>query len=83
VPVADVLDAVRAGAAASTTGDVLESARLFDVYTGEQVGAGLRSLAFALRLRAADRTLTADETAAVRAAVVAEAERRFGATLRA
>jgi phenylalanyl-tRNA synthetase beta chain len=83
VPVADVLDAVRAGAAASTTGDVLESARLFDVYTGEQVGEGLRSLAFALRLRAADRTLTADETAAVRAAVVAEAERRFGATLRA
>jgi phenylalanyl-tRNA synthetase beta chain len=83
VPVADVLDAVRTGAAASTAGDVLESARLFDVYTGEQVGEGLRSLAFALRLRAADRTLTADETAAVRAAVVEEAERRFGATLRA
>lgn len=82
VPVADVLDAVRTGAAAAPAGDVLESARLFDVYTGEQVGAGNRSLAFALRLRAADRTLTADETAAVRAAVVAEAERRFGATLR-
>ncbi|WP_454049040.1 phenylalanine--tRNA ligase subunit beta [Cellulomonas sp. Marseille-Q8402] len=83
VPAADVLDAVRTGAAASSAGDVLESARLFDVYAGEQVGAGLRSLAFALRLRAADRTLTADETAAVRAAVVAEAARRFGATLRA
>lgn len=83
VPVADVLAAVRAGAAASSAGDVLESARLFDVYAGEQVGAGHRSLAFALRLRAADRTLTADETAAVRGAVVAEAERRFGATLRA
>lgn len=83
VPVADVLAAVRDGAAASAAGDVLESARLFDVYTGEQVGAGHRSLAFALRLRAADRTLTADETAAVREAVVAEAERRFGATLRA
>jgi phenylalanyl-tRNA synthetase beta chain len=83
VPVADVLDAVRTGAAASSAGEVLESARLFDVYAGEQVGEGQRSLAFALRLRAADRTLTADETAAVRAAVVAEAERRFGATLRA
>ncbi|NKY11172.1 phenylalanine--tRNA ligase subunit beta [Cellulomonas hominis] len=83
VPVADVLAAVRDGAAASSAGDVLESARLFDVYTGEQVGAGHRSLAFALRLRAADRTLTADETAAVREAVVAEAGRRFGATLRA
>lgn len=83
VPVSDVLAAVRDGAAASSAGDVLESARLFDVYTGEQVGAGHRSLAFALRLRAADRTLTADETAAVREAVVAEAGRRFGATLRA
>jgi phenylalanyl-tRNA synthetase beta chain len=83
VPAADVLDAVRAGAAASPAGVVLESAELFDVYTGEQVGAGQRSLAFALRLRAADRTLTAEETAGVREAVVAEAHRRFGATLRA
>jgi phenylalanyl-tRNA synthetase beta chain len=83
VPAADVLDAVRAGAAASPAGEVLESAELFDVYTGEQVGAGQRSLAFALRLRAADRTLTAEETAGVREAVVAEAHRRFGATLRA
>ena len=56
---------------------------LFDVYVGEQVGAGKRSLAFALRLRADDRTLTAQETAGVREAVVAEAARRFGATLRA
>ncbi|HEY0186081.1 MAG TPA: phenylalanine--tRNA ligase subunit beta [Cellulomonas sp.] len=83
VPVADVLDAVRSGAAGGPAGDVLESAELFDVYTGEQVGEGLRSLAFALRLRAADRTLTAEETAGVREAVVAEAARRFGATLRA
>ncbi len=83
VPAADVLDAVRAGAVASEAGDVLEDVRLFDVYTGDQVGVGKRSLAFALRLRAADRTLTAAETAAVRASVVAEANRRFGATLRA
>ncbi|GEL94204.1 phenylalanine--tRNA ligase subunit beta [Cellulomonas composti] len=83
VPAADVLAAVRVGAAASTAGDVVEDVRLFDVYEGEQVGPGHRSLAFALRLRAADRTLTADETAAVREAVVAEAARRFGATLRA
>ncbi|MDM7856234.1 phenylalanine--tRNA ligase subunit beta [Cellulomonas alba] len=83
VPAAEVLAAVRAGAAASEAGDVVEDVRLFDVYTGDQVGAGNRSLAFSLRLRAADRTLTAAETAAVRAAVVAEAGRRFGATLRA
>ncbi len=83
VPAAEVLDAVRAGAAASAAGDVVEDVRLFDVYTGAQVGEGQRSLAFSLRLRADDRTLTAQESAAVRDAVVAEAHRRFGATLRA
>lgn len=83
VPAGDVLEAVRAGAAASPAGDVLEDVRLFDVYTGEQVGPGRKSLAFSLRLRAADRTLTAAETAGVRESVVAEAHRRCGATLRA
>ena len=47
------------------------------------MGDDRKSLAFALRLRADDRTLTAQEAAAVREAVVAEAHRRFGATLRA
>lgn len=83
VPAADVLDAVRTGAAAGPAGDVVEDVRLFDVYVGDQVPDGTRSLAFSLRLRAADRTLTAQETAGVREAVVAEAQRRFGATLRA
>jgi len=83
VPVADVLAAVRAGAAASPAGDVVEDVRLFDVYEGDQVAEGHRSLAFSLRLRAGDRTLTAAETAGVREAVVAEAAARFGATLRA
>lgn len=83
VPAAEVLDAVRAGASASPAGDVAEDVRLFDVYVGDQVPDGTRSLAFSLRLRAADRTLTAQETAAVRESVVAEAQRRFGATLRA
>ncbi|GAA3811065.1 phenylalanine--tRNA ligase subunit beta [Cellulomonas soli] len=83
VPAEQVLDGVRAGAVASPAGDVLEDVRLFDVYTGSQVPEGTRSLAFSLRLRAQDRTLTAQETAAVRDAVVAEVGRRFGATLRA
>ncbi|WP_448060334.1 phenylalanine--tRNA ligase subunit beta [Cellulomonas hominis] len=82
VPTAELERAVRAGAA-TVAGDVLEELRLFDVYTGEQVGPGKKSVAFSLRLRAADRTLTAEETAAVRDAVVAEAGRRWGATLRA
>lgn len=83
VAAADVLAAVRRGASASPAGDVVEDVRLFDVYVGDQVPAGTRSLAFALRLRAADRTLTAQEQAAVREAVVAETHARFGATLRA
>ncbi|WP_348525539.1 phenylalanine--tRNA ligase subunit beta [Litorihabitans aurantiacus] len=63
-------------------GDLAESVELFDVYTGDQVGEGKKSLAFALRLRAADRTLTAAETAGVRDAVVALAAERVGGVLR-
>lgn len=63
-------------------GSLLEDLRLFDVYTGAQVGDGRRSLAYSLRLRAPDRTLTADEATRVRDAAVAEARRRHGAELR-
>lgn len=77
VPVADVARALAEGA-----GPLLESVRLFDVYEGPQVPEGSRSLAFALRLRAPDRTLGSAEIADVRAAALASAERRCGATLR-
>ena len=56
-------------------GDLLEDVRLFDVYTGEQVGEGQRSLAFTLRFRAPDRTLTSEEANAARDAAVALAGR--------
>ena len=77
LPSAEVAGALRAGA-----GELLESIRLFDVYTGDQVGVGHKSLAFTLRLRAPDRTLTAAEAAGVRDAAVAEAARRYGVVLR-
>ncbi len=77
VPAADVRAAVVAGA-----GELLEDATLFDVYTGEQVGAGKKSLAYSLRLRAADRTLGADDVRSVRESVVAAAAERVGAVLR-
>jgi phenylalanyl-tRNA synthetase beta chain len=83
VPAADVQAALVAGAAAVDGGELLEDIRLFDVYTGEQVGAGRKSLAYTLRFRAPDRTLTAAEATAARDAAVAEAERRVGAILRA
>jgi len=77
VPAARVEAAVRAGA-----GELLESVRLFDEYRGPQVPAGHRSLAFSLRLRAPDRTLTAAEVAGVRDAALAAAARETGAVLR-
>lgn len=77
VPATAVTDALRAGA-----GELVESVTLFDVFTGEQVGEGKRSLAFALRFRASDRTLAADEVAAARDAAVAEAQRATGAVQR-
>ena len=77
VTAADVEAALREGA-----GDLLESIRLFDVYTGDQVGAGHKSLAFALRFRAPDRTLTEEETTAARDAAVALAAERTGAVQR-
>ncbi len=82
VPAADVQAALVAGVAAAGAGPLLEEIRLFDVYTGEQAGEGSKSLAYTLRLRAPDRTLTAEEVGAARDAAVAEAARRTGAVLR-
>jgi phenylalanyl-tRNA synthetase beta chain len=70
------------GGGSTGTAGLLEEIRLFDVYTGAQVGEGRKSLAYRLRLRAPDRTLTTEEIIAVRDAAVAEAARRTGAVLR-
>ncbi|GAA4991882.1 phenylalanine--tRNA ligase subunit beta [Yinghuangia aomiensis] len=77
VSAAAVEAALRDGA-----GALLESLRLFDVFTGEQIGEGRKSLAYALRFRAADRTLTVEEATAARDAAVALAAERTGAVLR-
>ncbi|MGW1270642.1 phenylalanine--tRNA ligase subunit beta [Streptomyces sp. NPDC002491] len=78
VPHAEVEAALREGA-----GELLEAIRLFDVYeNAEQLGDGRKSLAYALRFRAADRTLTVDEASAARDAAVALAGERTGAVLR-
>ena len=73
-----VVDAVRDGA-----GELLEDVRLFDVYTGPQIGDGRKSLTLALRFRAPDRTLTEDEASAARDAAVKTAADRVGAVQRA
>ena len=73
----DVEDALAAGA-----GELLESLRLVDDYRGDGIPAGTRSLTFALRFRASDRTLTAAEATDAKLAGVAVASERFGATIR-
>jgi phenylalanyl-tRNA synthetase beta chain len=77
VTVAQVEQAIREGA-----GDLLEQVRLFDVYQGPQIPEGHRSLAFALRFRATDRTLDAGEITAVREAIIGRAVANCGASLR-
>jgi phenylalanyl-tRNA synthetase beta chain len=77
VSAADLAETLRGGA-----GPLLESVRLFDVYTGEQIGEGKKSLAFAMRFRAPDRTLTDAEVAEAREAAVALAVERHGAVHR-
>jgi phenylalanyl-tRNA synthetase beta chain len=77
VPAAEVETAVREGA-----GDLLERMSLFDVYRGEQIGEGNKSLALRLEFRAADRTLTDEEVAERRAAVERELS-EIGGRLRA
>ncbi|MFT4041919.1 MAG: phenylalanine--tRNA ligase subunit beta [Gordonia sp. (in: high G+C Gram-positive bacteria)] len=77
VPAADVRRLLIDGA-----GELLEAIELFDVFTGDQVGAGFKSLTFALRFRADDRTLTEEEANAAKLAAVARAADGVGARLR-
>jgi phenylalanyl-tRNA synthetase beta chain len=77
VPADEVLAALREGA-----GELLEDVALFDVYAGKGIEEGKKSLAFGLRFRADDRTLTADEASAAREGAVALAAERFGAVQR-
>ena len=63
------------------SGDLLESVELFDVYEGEQLGEGLRSLAYSVTFRASDRTLSGDEMEAVRKEITKSAA-ALHATLR-
>lgn len=77
VPAQAVADAVCEGA-----GDLLEDLQLFDVFTGPQLGEHRKSLTFALRFRAPDRTLTEDDATAARDAAVRRAAEAVGAELR-
>jgi phenylalanyl-tRNA synthetase beta chain len=76
LPAARVREAVLAGG-----GELLRSARIFDLYRGEQVGEGRKSLALRLEFRAPDRTLT-DEEVADRREAIKQALGEIGGSLR-
>ena len=67
---------------ATGAGEMLESITLFDVYRGDQVGPGRKSLAYRLAFRAPDRTLRTEEVSALRDAALARAAVDLGATQR-
>jgi phenylalanyl-tRNA synthetase beta chain len=81
-----VPDAVPAGAVEATIGEagspLVVDHRLFDVYRGDALGAGHRSLAYRLRLQATDRTLTDRDVAEVRERIIDAVASTHGATLR-
>jgi phenylalanyl-tRNA synthetase beta chain len=65
VPAAAVEQTLR-----SATGDLLEAVRTFDEFRSDSLGSGRRSLAFALRFRSPDRTLTDTDIAGARQAAI-------------
>jgi len=77
VPAVHVRDLI-----AQTGMSLVRSVVLFDIYRGEQVGAGKKSLAYRLTYQADDRTLTDREVAKLRGKIVRRLERELGATLR-
>jgi phenylalanyl-tRNA synthetase beta chain len=78
VPVARVQEVMLAAG-----GPMLAGVALFDEYTGEQVGAGKRSLAFSLTYQAADRTLTDADAKQIRERIAKALTDELGAVLRA
>jgi phenylalanyl-tRNA synthetase beta chain len=78
VPAADLIAAAREAA-----GDELREMRPFDVYHGEQVGEGRKSIALAVSFQSSERTLTDEDAAELRRRIVAALAERFGAELRA
>ncbi len=78
VSVAEVEGVVR-----QAGGDLIADVRLFDLYRGDQLGQGKKSLAYSIVYQAADRTLTDEDVAEVRQRIVKALEEDLSAKLRA
>jgi len=70
-------------AAGEAAGPSLREMRAFDVYRGEQVGPGRKSIAFSVTFQSPERTLTDEDAAGLRSRIVEALEQAFGAELRA
>jgi phenylalanyl-tRNA synthetase beta chain len=79
----DVPAAALVAAAREAAGPELREMTPFDVYRGEQVGPGRKSIAFRVEFRSPERTLTDEEAAGLRQKIVDALQERFGAELRA
>jgi phenylalanyl-tRNA synthetase beta chain len=85
--IAVVVDRSVAGSAlteaiVASAGELLESVKVFDVYTGDRIGNDKKSVALALVYRHGDRTLTDEEVTETHARVLLQLEQSFGAELR-
>ncbi len=78
VPAGDLVAAAREAA-----GSELHEMRAFDVYRGDQVGPGKKSVAFAVTFQSPDKTLTDEEAGELRNRIVERLRDAFGAELRA
>jgi phenylalanyl-tRNA synthetase beta chain len=63
-------------------GRLLDAVRLFDIYRGDQIGSGRKSLAYNLSYQAADRTLNAEEVGKLREQIIKNLEKELGAQIR-
>jgi phenylalanyl-tRNA synthetase beta chain len=77
IPAAEVEHLIR-----QTGGATLTDVRLFDVYRGEQIGVGKKSLAYSLTYQSAERTLTDKDAAQLRNKIVRRLQNELGAQLR-
>jgi phenylalanyl-tRNA synthetase beta chain len=78
VPAGDLVEAAKDAA-----GDALREMRAFDVYRGDQVGPGRKSIAFSVAFQSPERTLTDEDAAELRSRIVERLRDAFGAQLRA
>jgi phenylalanyl-tRNA synthetase beta chain len=78
LPAGDLVDAAREAA-----GPQLREMRVFDVYRGEQIGEGKKSVAFSVAFQSPEGTLSDEDAAALRKRIVQALANRFGAELRA